>query len=283
MSGIFLTVLSLPSIFFLRYRDEPNATTISPTSETEYAALVPSAPQDEDSSKTGLRVSWKQVLLLVAFWQYLLTALTSGASFAFNPYFYKLGQAFGKEQWELVRLFQVTEIIGTILGVAVAILTDVLHTKDGYGFSGSRNMSIGFLLVQTVLFVVCAIASSHNAFWTFLAAMCVLKVVMLCHEGVAALLAKDFFGTSNTVIVFGFGAGLSLGVGEGLSAWTMSIVESLARHSHAAVRQLTPDAYNPFYIAAAVYSFAGLLCATCMARPAIIFPKHSDSTYSSTI
>lgn len=277
ISSMLLAVISTPLVLFARYPPKPIPTTISPTTDAELSPLVPDASDTRVDRNAGIAVSWKCILMLPTFWQYLLTGLTSGASFAFNPYFYKLGYAFGRQQQELVRLFQITEVVGTLLGVVVAMLTDVLHTKDGYAFSGSRNMSIGFLLVQTVLFIVCAAASSTGLFWTFLSAVCVLKVIMLCHEGIGALLAKDFFGSANTVVVFGFGAGLALGGGEGISAWTMSFLEGLERHFRGGVRDLPPDAYNSFYIAASVYSFMGLICATVMARPTVIFPKTNAS------
>lgn len=279
-SSLLLAILSIPAVLFSQYPPHPIQPTFSPDVNTESTFLLPETSTIDVDKTVGNSVSWKRMLTFPTFWLYLLTGLTSGASFAFNPYFYKLGQAFGRDQWELVRLFQITEIVGTLLGVAIAVLTDVLHTKDGYFFSGSRNMSIGFLSIQTVLFLVCAAASSTRSFYTFLAAVCVLKVVMLCHEGISALLAKDFFGTANTVIVFGFGAGLALGVGEGLSAWTMSFLESLERHFRGDVRQLTPDAYNSFYIVSAIWSFIGLVCAIILTRPAEIFPRQSVPPYN---
>lgn len=279
-SSLLLVILSVPAALFSRYPPHPIQPTVSPHIKTESTFLLPDTSTIEVDRTVGNSVSWKRVLTFPTFWLYLLTGLTSGASFAFNPYFYKLGQAFGRDQWELVRLFQITEIVGTLLGVAIAVLTDVLHTKDGYLFSGSRNMSIGFLLIQTILFLVCATASSTRSFYTFLFAVCILKVVMLCHEGISALLAKDFFGTANTVIVFGFGAGLALGIGEGLSAWTMSFLESLERHFRGGARHLTPDAYNSFYIVAALWSFIGLVCAIVMTRPSEIFPKRSGAPHN---
>lgn len=277
LSSAFLCTLSLFPLLFLRYPD----TVTTPPNTSRLSQDVIDATAVSHESTNGLAIHWKLILCLPTFWLYLITVLTSGVSFAFNPYFYKLGHTFGKSQWELVPWFQATEMTATLMSFFVAMATDVFRKRRGYFYSGSRNFCLLFLFLQVILFAICAASSSYGVFPLYICSVAVLKVVMFCHEGLAALLARDFFGTSNTIIVFGFGAGLALGFGEGLSAWAMSLVETLHRSPGTLIEHLLPSAYNEFYYAAALWSIIGLVCALLLRRPVSIFPPNSLTHYQS--
>lgn len=283
--GASLAILSLIPCVFVRWpeqRPTSNAQSIQTTKTLETCSadssleIIPllsptrSAIFVDDDLRTSVRISWKDIIRTAEFWYYMIVVFTAGASYAFNPFYYKLGLLFARPMNQLVRFYQVTDFTATILSLAASSWTDAFHTRSGYWFSGARNLTIIFLVVQTVLFMWMTRLTKDGAFWGFLIVKSVLKIIMVSHGGCASLLARDFFGPSNSCIVFGFGAGLALGTGEGFSAWLMSAVETSAHKRHGSV--LVAENYNPFFYAAAVWSTIGLACTIMMRKSRLAFP-----------
>lgn len=219
----------------------------------------------------ALHLSWRQIVKSKDFWHYIVIVLTAGASYAFNPFYYKLGLLFSQPMERLVHMFQITDIIATILSLVASSVTDVLHSSQGYWFSGARNLILIFLSTQTILFWWMTWLTLKRNFWGFLIVKSLLKIVMTCHGGCASLLARDFFGAPNSCLVFGLGAGLALGIGEGISAWLMSAVENFAHSQNGP--NLVPEDYNPFFVFAGVWTFLGLVCNIMIQKSRLAFPE----------
>lgn len=225
----------------------------------------------KSTPKRAVRLSWRQIVKSSDFWHYIVIVLTAGASYAFNPFYYKLGLLFSKPMERLIRLFQITDIIATILSLVASSVTDILHTSQGYWFSGARNLILIFLSAQTILFSWMTWLTRQRNFWGFLIVKSLLKIVMTCHGGCASFLARDFFGAPNSCLVFGLGAGLALGFGEGISVWLMSAVENFAHSRNGP--NLVPEDYNPFFVIAGVWTLLGLVCTIMIQKSRLAFPE----------
>lgn len=229
--------------------------------------------EEEISLLNGIsarKLGWRRLVKLPSFWLYIMAVLTAGASYAFIPYFFKLGLQFGVGRRPLLILFQLASALCVAFGMGVSMCTE--HFRGtGVLSSGARNVMAGLLVVQTILFGVVLWSTTTGRFIPFVAAVTALKMIMSSHAGCAALLAHDMFGKVNSAIVYGFGAGVALGGGEGISAATMAAVEQWhASHVEG------PAGYTIFYALAAVWSAVGLVSAMLIYKSDDIFtPLHA--------
>lgn len=208
------------------------------------------------------KMPWPRLLRLPNFWLYLFAVFSTSCSYMLNPYFFKIGMLFNQPFNELVMLFNVTNVASLICALFCTSLTDVL-SYSGFWFSGAKNLMIVFMLMQAFLMFMVILVNNAMQFWAFMVVKALLKIIMTCHVGYAAILARDLFGKNNSCVVFGFGAGLALGCGEASSAWLMAAVEAMKGTVS------LPSDYNPFYWMAGIWSSLGLLCT-------ILVDKHNS-------
>lgn len=222
----------------------------------------------------GMRkLHWSRLTLTPEFWLYMVAVLSAGASYAFIPYYFKLGARFGASSNTLVKLFQITSVAATLFGMASSVWTEKFRTQGrggcaGFFSSGSKNVMALFLGAQTGLFLVLIPICSSGAFVPFVVVVAVLKMIMASHAGCAVLLARDMFGEKNGCVVFGVGGGITLGLGEGISAGLMAAVEQWAEG--AGYKGSAGD-FNAFYVVSAVWSLVGTISVLwlCRCRAAI--------------
>lgn len=257
VTAIFLAsaILTCGAVFptiFLRWPGEGEVNDAAKTDQEEQPLLQTSTPTD--------KIPMQRLLMLRDFWLYIFAVFTTSTSYMLNPYYFKLGGLFNKPMGTLVLLFNLSNLAATLCGLFGTALTDVVKFGSGYFFSGAKNLMILFMIMQTLLFLQMIAVSNSMNFWGFIVIKALLKIVVTCHVGYAAILARDLFGASNSCVVFGFGGGLALGFGEGLSAWLMAAVE----RSVGIVK--LPSDYSPYYWLAAVWSFLGLVCTVTVTR-----------------
>lgn len=205
---------------------------------------------EEDADK----IEWYDVLKVPNFWFYTVAVFTTGATYMFNPYFFKIGPLFNATFDQLVFWFTFSNLVSTILGLFGTTLTDYVGFGTGFWFSGAKNVSMILMVMQCVSLMVMIITSRLEIFWAFVVIKTLLKIVGVCHLGNSAILARDLFGSKNGCIVFGFGAGLALGSGEGVSALIMAGIEAVKGQMNSA------SDYNSFFWLATVWSMVGLSC-----------------------
>lgn len=248
LASCCLTTGAVLPTLFMRW---PSQGEVTPAEE-----LQPLYPQSEQLEK----LPWHRLICLRDFWLYLIAIFTTGATYMLNPYYFKLGTLFNAPFDQLVLLFNLGNLVATLLALFGTAMTDVVRFGSGFWFSGAKNLMIVFMLMQTaLLFAMIAVNNAMN-FWAFVVIKSLMKIVMACHAGYAAILARDLFGAQNSCIVFGFGAGLALGGGEGVSAWLMAAVEATVGHVK------LPSDYNPFYWIGGVWSLVGLFCVLAVDR-----------------
>lgn len=212
--------------------------------------------RDSDADDTSIRLPWGKLVRLRSFWLYNGAVFSAGAAYALTPFFFKLGHVFGKPDYVMVTIFQVIGAMATVVGLVGGWAADVMRFGTGFFRSGAKNMTIICMVVQTVLFAALVPLSNTNNFWGFTVASGILIIITASHYASSAILANDFFGAVNSCLVFGIGAGLAIGLGEGLSAELMSAVEA-GRDVNVA---LTPGSYSLFYVVGVIWSMIGLIC-----------------------
>lgn len=138
-----------------------------------------------------------------------------------------------------------------------------------------------YLCIQTVAFVCLSklgvgkeVEDVQVMFWQFMMAVMVLVTVMAACCGSAAVLARDVFGAENSLVVFGLGSGLGCGAGEGFGTVLMTFAEARATQSGMGGGG---EMYRAFYVAAAVWSFVGMLCIGGLSRCEVAFEKKRSS------
>lgn len=220
-------------------------------------------------------LSWTQLVFSRPFMLYLIVVLTAGVSYAFIPYYFKLGALFDVSHDLLLFSFQITSIASTFFGLLSAIWTDhfVFHTatsslkasttRDGPFSSGAKNMMGLFLIVQTLFSFLLIPVSRANCFALFVVVVAFMKMIMASHAGCAALIARDIFGEKNSCLTFGIGGGLALGSGEGLSAAIMTWVDSGITKP---TSEMTPAEFNGFYWIAGCWSAVGTVSLILLQR-----------------
>lgn len=219
-----------------------------------------------EKSSASRHLSWTQLVFSRPFTLYLIVVLTAGVSYAFIPYYFKLGALFDVSHDLLLFSFQITSIASTFFGLLSSIWTDhfVFHssssylksptTRDGPFSSGAKNMMGLFLIIQTVFSFLLIPVSRTNCFALFVVIVAFMKMIMASHAGCAALIARDIFGEKNSCLTFGIGGGLALGSGEGLSAAIMTWIDSgIAKPTS----EMTPAEFNGFYWIAGCWSVVG--------------------------
>ena len=206
------------------------------------------------------KIEWHQLLRLSNFWYFVVAVFTTGATYVFNPYFFRLGEMFHMPFDSLVLAFTLSNIVSTVFGLFGTALTDYVGFGNGFWFSGAKNVSLVLMLMQCVALIAMTVTSSLEIFWAFVVIKTFVKIVGVCHTGNSAILARDMFGPENGSTVFGIGAGLALGSGEGVSAWLMGALEALRG------RAVVAADYNMFYWVAMVWSAIGALCLSATTR-----------------
>ncbi|CAN8071670.1 unnamed protein product [Agarophyton chilense] len=206
------------------------------------------------------RIPVSHIIRLPNFWLYIFTIFSTSVTYMLNPYYFKLGHLFGRPLDKLVLYFNISNIASTLCSLFVSTLTDFVRSNTGFFFSGSKNIMIFLMFLQTICLYLSINVNNTQNFRGFVVLKATMKIIEMSHVGCAALLARDLFGLSNSCIAFGFGAGLALGGGEAASAWLMGTVEALARPISA------PSDYNPFYLIAVVWSTMGLICVMAVQR-----------------
>ena len=240
-SCVLVATAALPCIF-LRWPSDGEV--------SHLAELQPLNQREEDADK----IKWYELLKLSNFWFYTVAVFATGATYMFNPYFFKIGPLFGASFDQLVFWFNLSNLISTAIGLFGTTLTDYVGFGTGFWFSGAKNVSVILMLMQCVSLMAMTIISKLEIFWGFVVIKTLLKIVGVCHLGNSAILARDLFGPRNGCIVFGFGAGLALGSGEGLSALIMAGIEAMKGQMD------TASDYNSFFWVSTIWSILGLSC-----------------------
>lgn len=227
----------------------------------EHSQQTQAPPESEPLLSGGggdgsIKLPWSRLRSLGSFWLYVIIVFTGGAPYALISFFFKLGHVFGKSSTLMVSIFQVVAVLCTLLGLMAGWATDVMRFGNGYFRSGAKNLAILTMAVQVVLFLAMIPLSNNGNFWGFVLVAGTLVVITASHYGCAAIMARELFGTANSCMVFGIGAGLSVGSGEGLSAEMMSTIEALTGRE-----ALVPTSYNLYYWIGALWSTLGLICA----------------------
>lgn len=212
----------------------------------------------EQEAKT---ISIREMLRLPVFWCYVSTILASQAAFAFYPYFFKLGAAFGSSEQAIVNSFEIVLLVSTISRPFIGVVADKLKWGHGHFSIGPKNMMTLFLFVQMIIFVLMIQFSHSGNFDGFVVAASVIFIVYSSGGCGAALLARDVFGAKNSSLVFGLGAGFGFGFGEFLSGELMSVIDSVNN-----ARGPTQCRYIPFYVIAILWSLIGLVSCAVMQK-----------------
>lgn len=208
-------------------------------------------------------ISIREMLRLSMFWHYVSTILASQAAFAFYPYFFKLGAAFGSSEQAIVNSFEIILLVSTLSRPFIGVIADNFKWGHGRFSIGPKNMMMLFLFVQLILFVLMIQFSHSGHFGAFVAAVSVIFIVYSSGGCGAALLARDIFGAKNSSLVFGLGGGFGFGFGEFLSGELMTIVDSVNNEPGA-----TRCRYVPFYVIAMLWSLIGLVSCAMMQKHA---------------
>lgn len=212
---------------------------------------------EHESSVIPLR----KLFTLPVFWCYTSTILASQATFAFYPYFFKLGYAFGNSDEVIVNSFKIILLCSVISHPLIGVIADSLKWGHGRFSIGPKNMMVLFLAMQMVLYLLLIRFSHGGNFGGFVTATCVLYIVLSSGGCGGSLLAREIFGAKNTSLVFGVGAGFGFGFGDFASAELMAIVDSASKSQGA-----TPSRYVPFYMIAILWSFVGMVSCAMMQR-----------------
>lgn len=249
-SGIGMSFLSSVPSFFIAWPSNVSQLLDDDVIDGEDEALLSCAENKEH------HLNWNELMFSFEFGLYIMAVLTAGVSYAFIPYYFKIGESFNVSSQVLIMTFQVTGVAATIFGLLASMWTDNFAIARNRWFSsGSKNMMGFFLVIQTSLCFALIFMSRMNLFIPFVISVAFMKMIMAAHAGCAALIARDFFGKKNSCIVFGIGGGLALGTGEGSSAALMAFVES-----HSPVDMVGPRMFEPFYFIAGIWSAVGLVC-----------------------
>lgn len=256
VSAIVSGIVSFVASMFISWNPNSNKKTFEGVDETRERTALLQNPE--------IRIPWSKLIISYQFWLYIVVVLTAGASYAFIPYYFKLGRLFGATPSELIWYFQLTSLAATVFGMVSSMWTEKLSVGTNGPFSsGARNLMGLFLIFQTIFMGSLIWISQKQQFGLFVIAIAILKMIMASHAGCAVLVARDVFGEVNSCIVFGIGGGLALGGGEGLSAATMTLVESWIAGTDG---RPIPGDYNAFYIIATVWSVIGTLCLVLLRR-----------------
>lgn len=209
----------------------------------------------DELSLKPVKISWKVLPFLPSVWLYMGVAFTIQAEFGLVPYFFKIGHSFNKPMHTLVDAFQIANLLGTAGRLFAGILADSLGCGWGHLFSGAKNLMVILMALQTILFFSLSPLSAAGNFDGFMVVVLLLFIVSGAGACDAAVLARDLFSPANSSIMFGVGAGLTMGIGEAVSAGLLSFVDGM--HSSA---DTIPSSYNVYYFIGGWWSFGGLLC-----------------------
>lgn len=228
----------------------------------ERAALIEDIAHKVDEEQS-LRVMMRQR----TFWLFAIVVATSGASYGFFPYFFKLGSIFGQPSHLVTTYFQV---IGSVSIAACLLSCAVMdYAKIGTGFwgMGSKNVMMFFLALQAMCFWLLIRFSESGHYFGFVCTLLVLSISAVTLTGSSVVLARDLFGNTNGCIVFGVAGGLGLGLGEASSAWLMTASERMASHVGGSE---SPIDFITFYAIGLIWSLVGLFCLIMTRKQALV-------------
>lgn len=194
----------------------------------------------------GVKISTKRLPFLRDFWLYMGTVFTSQVGFALVPFYFEMSADFGVSQQRAVLLFQLTNSVTTVARLCAGALADRY---------GSRRLIFVLLGFQVALYAIMAASACAHAFTAFACGALGVLVVFSSVASVSAVFARDLFGPMNSAVVFGVGAGVTMGLGESIS---VTLAGALAADIPRAVG---PVRFNLYFAIAAIVSAAGTLCA----------------------
>lgn len=252
----------VPAVMCIRWPEEANFERVtanhSPVSGCEAAAEETPILGGTSSFSSESRGYWC-IIKTRNFWLYVTVIFTTGASFCLNPYFYKIGLLYGAQFSTLVFWYNVVNVISTLAGLAAGALLDSkrLRTRSGYWSSAARNVILAMTMLQALMFLTLVRANDARDFATFIAARCVLSVIVTVHFTAAVILARDIFGEADGSRAFGIGAGVSIGSGDSASVALMALALRITAHG----RPSAASDFDFFNWLAVVWSLVGVLCA----------------------
>lgn len=210
----------------------------------------------------GVKIPWRRFPFLLPFWNYMITVFMTQLAYAFYPYFFEIGLTFKQPMYKLVNSFQIANLLGTFARLAAGVLADRMGCGWGPLYSGAKNLMLILLVMQSAACLLLASWSNSNNFTGFSACVGIMFIVFGGGSCDAVVLARDMFSPANSAIVFGIGAGFTIGLGEAFSSALMARVESWM--PVAAVKE--PGSYNMFYLMSALFSFCGFLACLFVER-----------------
>lgn len=212
------------------------------------------------------------IMQRATFWLYIMTVLTGAANYGLFPYFFKLGYTFKQPLESVIGWFQIMGCVSIAVCLFSCMLMDYAKFGEGFWAMGSKNVILLLLVVQILCFGLLLHFSYSESYSGFVGTLILLSSVAVSQSGCSLVLAMDLFGKANGGIVFGVGAGLSMGVGEGFSAWLLVAVERAVNHVGLSE---TPADFLLFYRIGCVWSLLGLL--------SLLFCKNQKWSLDSTL
>jgi len=192
-----------------------------------------------------------------SFFLYIVIVFCSQTGFAMVPFFFDMGTSFGSELDNVILLFQIANIVGTLARLLGGILADFLSIPTGN--NGAKTLMSVLLGLQALAFLSLGIATNFkNSFWVFILASIVLFVTFSGGACISAVLPRQLFGSENAATVYGCGGGIAMGCGESSASFLVANLISRGAKS--------PIKFRTSFFILALISFVGFVSAKCVRK-----------------
>lgn len=241
IAALVLTVPCLLSALFLEW-------------PPQYTSSVPNDTLDFDPPETSeISLTLSQLPSMPSFWLYTFATVAAQAGFAFIPFYFDMGQAFGAEMSVILATFQISSMLSALCKPFVGLCIDKVKTHRGFFSLGSKNMMLIFMMLQTFSFFLLIPVTVRQNFSQFVLLVGMLLIVFAGSACCPSTLAREQFGNVNSSLILGVGGSLALGLGEFITATLVALSVQCSGNEQG------PLAYIVFYLIAALWSLCGVV------------------------
>lgn len=221
-----------------------------------------SSAESSDGAEAEVRtITLRKLLRLSMFWLCVFSIMVSQTGFVFISYFFQIGLSFNQSMHSLVKVFEIISFLSAFSRSFTGMLADCFKWGRGFFSLGSKNVMVCALASQTLLFVMLIIFSNSYNFTGFAVAAGLIVTTLATGECLSALLMRDIFGSQNSSVAFGAGASIGFGAGCFIPPlWFTAI------RSHMESLEVSPSAYNLFYLICIFWSIAGFTATVTLSR-----------------
>lgn len=224
----------------------------------------------------NILIPWRRLPFILPFWNYVGVIFVGQIGYALIPYFFSIGNSFGKSMDEAVTSFEVAILCSTVARPVIGILADSLKWGNGSFSIASKNVISLLFILQMLSFIGLISFSQSSNYTGFVVCASVTFVVFSGIAVEAPILARDMFSPVNSSLVFGVGASIAMGFGEFLAGEMMAAVDSAS-----SIEGFGPAKYDLFYVLSIGICIFGLMF--CIMLQKYAPPCQSTGTNSAFI